>query len=51
MNRFLKPLYDDQQITSDYLRKEIDIEALLHSYDNFITEKAIEGRFEPKIVI
>jgi len=49
--RFIKEIYDDQNATSDVLRKEPKLEEFEKIYDDFVAEKAIEAQFEPKLLV
>lgn len=49
--RFINSIYNDQNATSDALRKNPDINKFTRIYDDFVAEKAIESQFQPSIHI
>lgn len=49
--RYLRPIYDDPNSTSDALRKEPNLQKFIQLYEDFVAEKAIEGQFQPAIIV
>ena len=52
LNRFIKPLYEDNSITFDIMRKKLSEETRFYEmYDTLLSDRAIDEIFEPKILI